>query len=144
MIEELNLWAAQDALMVALASQPALDRGGAGEVALDLGFPARIEPKHIWLDGGADGRVTNELSGTKPSDEAFTFSVFVYVQAGEDYATIRDTLKALARAVEDALGSATFAAAVPAWSITQYLLDAGTDGTNRQLALELKVECRCW
>ena len=130
MIEELGLWAAQDALMVALAAQPALDRGGADEVALDLGFPAAIEPKHVWLEGGADGKLTNELTGTKPSDETFTFSVFVYAQAGDDYAAVRDTVKTLARAVEDALASDTFAAAVPAWSIPEYRADAGTDGSE--------------
>lgn len=144
MIEELSLWSAQDALLEALADQEALDRGGADEVALDLGFPTDIQPEHVWIDGGANGALTNELTDTVPSDETFRFKVFVFVQSAEDYAGARDRLKTLATAVEAALASSTFAAVVPSWGIPEYRLDAGTDGSNRQVCLELTVECRCW
>jgi hypothetical protein len=144
MIEELSLWAAQDALLGALADQEALDRGGADEVALDLGFPADIAPEHVWIDGGARGSLTNELTGTNPSDEQFRIKVFCFVQSAEGYDAARDRLKTLATAVEAALASDDFAAAVDSWTIPGFTLDSGTDGSNRQLCLELTVECRCW
>lgn len=143
MIDELGLWAAQDALLAALRAQAAFDVGGAGEVALDLGFPAEIQTEHVWIDGEAEGKLSAELTGPKPSDETFQTKLFVFVQA-DDYVTTRDRVKVLATACEAALASAGFAAVVDAWSIPRYRLDAGTDGTNRQLCLELTVECSCW
>jgi hypothetical protein len=144
MIDELNLWAAQDALLAALAEQAAFDIGGAGEVAIDLGFPRALQPRHVWIDGGATGRLTAELTAAKPSDESFTLSVFILVVTGDTYADARTSLIPLAKAVEDALASERFAAVVPAWSIPSYTVDSGTDGTNYQVALKLDVECRCW
>jgi len=140
MIEELNLWAAQDALLAALGEQP-----GLAGVPCEIGFPASIQPDHVWIDGAASGSLGNSLSGaTSPSDETFRLTVIVYTQRGDEYAAVRDRLKGFAGAVEDALASPTFAAVVPAWSVPAYNLDAGTDGTHRQLSLELIVECRCW
>jgi hypothetical protein len=144
MIEELHLWDAQVALLAALEVQPVLDRGGAGEVALDLGFPTSIQPQHVWIDGGASGQLACELTGTRPSDETFQVKVFVFVQMAADYADVAARLKVLSRAVGDALASSGFAAAVGSWSIPQYRIDAGTDGSNRQLCLELTIECSCW
>lgn len=144
MIAELHLWAAQDALLAALGDQEAYDAGGESEVALDLGFPSEIQPEHVWIEGGADGALTNELTGSQPSDETFRIKLFIFVSAANDYAAVRDRLKTLATAAEAALASSAFAAAVPSWSIPTYRLDAGTDGSNRQLCLELSVECRCW
>jgi hypothetical protein len=143
MIDELNLWAAQDALLAALKGQAAFDVGGAGEVALDLGFPTDIQTEHVWVDGEAEGKLTAELTGPKPSDETFQTKLFVYVQAG-DYAETRDRVKALATACAAALASQVFGTVVDSWSIPRYRLDAGTDGSNRQLCLELTVECSCW
>ena len=144
MIDELHLWAAQDALLAELAVQPALDRGGEDEVALDLGFPTSIRPQHVWIDGGANGTLSAELTGSRPSDETFRFKVIVFVQAAADYADVRDSLKTLAGAVEDALASDGFAAVVPSWSIPTWTLDSGTEDAKRSLALDLDVECRCW
>ena len=141
LIENLSLWAAQDALMVALAAQEVLQTA---EVAIDLGFPVNIERDHVWIEGGATGRLDNELSGGSPTDETFRFSLFVFTQRAEEYVEVRDRLVTFAGAVGSALASATFAAAVPSWTIGAYTLDAGTDGTNRQLCLELVVECKCW
>lgn len=143
MIDELRLWAAQDALLAALEGQAAFDVGGAGEVALDLGFPAEIQTEHAWIDGEAEGKLSAELTGPGPSDETFQVKLFVFVQAG-DYAETRDRLKVLARACEAALASPAFGTVVGSWSIPRYRLGAGTDGTNRQLCLELTVECSCW
>jgi hypothetical protein len=143
MIDELTLWAAQDALLAALREQEAFDVGGAAEVAIGLGFPAEIQPEHVWIDGEAEGKVTFELTGSRPSDETFQTKLFCYVQAG-DYDEARDRLKALTTACETALASATFGAVIESWSIPRYRLDAGTDGSNRQLCLELTVECSCW
>ena len=143
MIDELHLWAAQDALLAALKDQAAFDVGGAGEVALDLGFPAEIQTEHVWIDGEAEGKLSAELTGPRPSDEAFQTKLFVFVQA-DDYVTTRDRLKALATACEAALASQVFGAVVDSWSIPHYRLGAGTDGSNRQLCLELAVECSCW
>jgi hypothetical protein len=143
MIDELNLWAAQDALLAALKGQAAFDVGGAAEVALDLGFPAEIQAEHVWIDGEAEGKLSAELTGPRPSDETFQTKLFVFVQAG-DYVTTRDRVKVLATACEAALASATFGAVVDSWSIPRYRLGAGTDGSNRQLCLELAVECSCW
>jgi hypothetical protein len=143
MIDELRLWDAQDALLTALREQAAFDVGGAGEVALGLGFPTEIQTEHVWVDGEAEGKLSAELTGAKPSDESFQFKLFVFAQA-DDYVTTRDRVKVLARACEAALASSTFAAAVDSWSIPRYRLGAGTDGSNRQLCLELTVECSCW
>jgi hypothetical protein len=143
MIDELNLWAAQDALLAALREQVAFDVGGAGEVALGLGFPAEIQPEHVWIDGTAEGKLSAELTGSRPSNETFQTKLFVFVQA-DDYVATRDRLKTLATACEAALASATFGAVVDSWSVPRYRLDAGTDGSNRQLCLELAVECSCW
>jgi len=143
MIEELGLWAAQDALLAALRAQAAFDVGGAAEVALGLGFPAEIQTEHVWIDGQAEGKLSAELTGAKPSNETFQVKLFVFASAG-DYATTRDRVKALAAACEAALASAAFAIVVDVWNISRYRLDAGTDGTNRQLCLELTVECSCW
>ena len=128
----------------ALEAQPALDRGGENEVALDLGFPANLQPLHVWIDGGATGKLTCELTNARPSDETFTIKVFVFVWAGGAYVDLRDTLKTLARAVEDALSSDGFTAVVPSWSIPTFSLDAGTEDAKRSLALALSVECQCW
>jgi hypothetical protein len=141
MITDFNLWAAQDALLDALNDQAALQPEA---ITVELGFPASIQPDHVWIGGEALGSLAWELSGPKPSAETFRLSVFVYVQRAEPYADVRTRLKTFAGAVEDALESAKFAAVVPAWSVPEYKLDAGTDGTNRQLCLELVVECRCW
>ncbi len=144
MIDELHLWAAQDALAGgARATQEAFDVGGAGEVAIDLGFPADIQPAHVWIDGEAEGKLAAELTGAEPSRRDLPVKLFVFVQAG-DYVEARDRVKALAAACEAALASAAFAAVVDSWSIPRYRLDAGTDGSNRQLCLELTVECSCW
>ena len=141
MIEDLNVWAAQDALLAALLRQDSLK---ADEVACELGFPATIEADHVWISGEAAGSVAWELSGSKPSAETFRLSVFVFSAHAEPYADVRNRLVTFAPAVEDALEDAGFVAVVPAWSIPEYKLDAGTDGTKRQLCLEIKVECRCW
>ena len=143
MIDELHLWAAQDALLAALREQAAFDVGGAAEVALGLGFPTEIQTEHVWIDCEAEGKLSAELTGAKPSDESFQFKLFVFVQA-DDYVTTRDRVKALTAACFAALASATFGAAVDSWNIPRYRLDAGTDGSNRQLCLELTVECSCW
>lgn len=143
MIDELSLWAAQDALLAALKEQEALDVGGADEVALDLGFPTEIQTEHVWIDGEAEGTLSFELTGSKPSDETFQFKLFVFVQEG-DYVTTRNRVKALGTACEAALASQTFGAVVDSWRIPQYRLGAGTDGSNRQLCLELTVGCSCW
>jgi hypothetical protein len=126
LIENFSLWAAQDALMVALAEQDDLS-----DVAQGLGFPVNIEIDHVWIEGGGRGKFDNELSGGTPTDEAFQFDVFVYTQLAEEYVDVRDRLKTFAAAVGRALASATFAAAVPSWTISDWELDAGTDGTNR-------------
>jgi len=139
MIDELNLWAAQDALLAALAEQEDLD-----DVTQSLGFPPNVEPDHVIIIGEADGSLTFELSGSEPSAETFRMDVVIYTQLAEDYAAVRDRLKGFAAAVERALASDGFAAVVPAWSIPTYRLEAGTDGSNRQLLLQLTVECRCW
>ena len=140
MIEDLSLWNAQDALLTALVAQP-----GLAGVPCEIGFPANIQPDHVWIDGAASGSLDSSLSGaTSPSDETFRLTVVVFTQLADEYAAVRDRLKGFVSAVEDALASATFAAAVPSWSVPAYNLDAGTDGTHRQLSLELIVECRCW
>lgn len=143
MSDDLNLWTSQDALLTALREQEAFDVGGAGEVALDLGFPAEIQPEHVWIGGDAEGKLSAELTGPKPSDETFQTKLFVFVQA-DDYVTTRDRLKTLTTACVAALASDTFGAAVDSWSVPRYRLEAGTDGSNRQLCLELAVECSCW
>jgi hypothetical protein len=143
MIDELNLWGAQDALLAALKDQAAFDVGGAGEVALDLGFPSEIQTEHVWIDGEAEGKLSAELTGPRPSDETFQVKLFAFVQA-DDYVTTRDRVKVLVRACEAALASPAFGAVVGSWSIPRYRLGAGTDGSNRQLCLELTVECSCW
>ena len=139
MIEDLNLWAAQDALLAALAAQDDLDG-----VAQGIGFPVNIEPQHVWLTGEATGSLTQELTGDGPSAETFRLTVVVYVQAADDYATVRDTAKLLAGAVERALGSPTFTVVVPSWTVPDYRLEEGTDGKHRQVSLSFGVECRCW
>lgn len=139
MIEDLNLWAAQDALLAALAEQDDLD-----DVAQSLGFPKNVEPDHVIVTGEATGSLAFELTGAQPSAETFRLTVVVYTQRAEEYVEVRDRLKGFAAAVERALASAGFAAVVPAWSIPDYRLEAGSDGTNRQLSLAIVVECRCW
>lgn len=144
MSDELRLWAAQDALLAALKLQEAFDVGGADEVAVDLGFPTEIQPAHVWIDGGAEGKATDEVTGQPtPSDETIQVKLFCFAQA-DDYVATRDRVKALTTACFGALASATFGSAVDSWGISRYRLDAGTDGSNRQLCLELTVECRCW
>jgi hypothetical protein len=141
MITDFNLWAAQDALLDALNDQPALQPE---DITVELGFPASIQPDHVWIGGESSGAMSWELSGTKPSAEMFRLSVFVYTQRAEPYPDVRSRLRTFAAAVEDALESDKFAAVVPAWGVPEYKLDAGTDGTHRQLCLEIVVGCRCW
>ena len=144
MIDELRVWAAEDTLLAELERQEVFDVGGADEVALGIGFPSNVEPRHVWITGNATGSLDDELSGGAPSQETFRISVVIYVQAPEEHAVVRDAAKQLAGGVEAALGSAAFRAVVPAWTLPDYRLEAGTDGTNRQVALTLVVECRCW
>jgi hypothetical protein len=136
----LTLWDAQDALITALAEVEAL----AG-VTVGFGFPANLEPDHVWIDDAASGSRTTELSGdTEPSDETFRLTVFIFTSHALEAIEVRDLLKALTAGVFTAMASAAFAAVVPAWTLADYTLDAGTDGTNRQLALKLTFECQCW
>ena len=144
MIEELRVWAIQDALLAAFGEQEAMDAGGAHEVALDLGFPAEIQTEHVWIEGGAEGSLTFELTADMPSDESCRMKVFVFVQMAGEYVDVRARIKTLAAAVVAALGSGGVAAVAPSWSVPGYKLDAGTDGSNRQLCLELSVEFTCW
>lgn len=136
----LTLWDAQDALITAMAEVDDL-----AEVTVDFGFPANLEPDHVWIDDAASGSRTTELSGdTEPSDETFRLTVFVFTSHALEAIEVRDLLKVLTAGVFVAMSSPAFAAVVPAWTLADYTLDAGTDGTNRQLALELAFECRCW
>jgi hypothetical protein len=145
MIEELTLWQAQDTLLDALKALEVFDQGGPTEVTVDLGFPVNIMPNHVWLAGDAEGTLEAELSGeSQPSAETFRFSVFVFSQWAGTEAEAREHLKVYARGVEDALASEAFRAVVPSWMIPRFRLESGSDGTNRQLCLELVVECRCW
>jgi len=138
-IEDLNLWAAQDALLSALGDEDDLL-----DVAQGIGHPVDIEPQHVWITGEATGALSQELSGGGPTAETFRLNVIVYAQAADDFTAVRDTIQLLAAAVERALGSEAFTAVVPAWDIPEYRLEEGTDGTNRQVALSLAVACRCW
>jgi hypothetical protein len=138
-VDGLKLWAAQDVLLAGLEASEALT-----DVAKGLGHPANIEPQHVWIGGAATGSVTTELSGDAGlSDETFKLKLFVFAQA-DDYAATRELLKSLAGAAVAVLASSAFAAVVHSWTIPDYALDDGTDGTHTQLALELTVECRCW
>ena len=113
-------------------------------MALDLGFPAEIQPEHVWIDGDAEGKLSAELTGPKPSDETFQTKLFVFVQA-DDYVTTRDRLKTLATACEAALASDRPSAPSSTRGASRATgSSAGTDGSNRQLCLELAVECSCW
>lgn len=136
----LTLWDAQDALIAALADVEAL-----AEITVDFGFPANLEPDHVWVDDAASGSRTTELSGdTEPSDETFRLAVFVFTSHALEAIEVRDKIKTLTAGVFVAMSCPAFAAVVPAWTLADYTLDAGTDGTNRQLALKLTFECRCW
>lgn len=143
MIEQLNLWEAQDALLAALRAEPAFNVGSADEVAVSLGFPAQIETEHVWIGGEVEGELEAEITGPRPSAETFRLHVFIFVQA-PDYEATRSRVQELAAACEAALSSDVFAAVVPARSIPHYRLEAGTDGSSSQLCLDLTVECRCW
>ena len=135
-----HLWAAQDALLAALDEQSAL-----GEVAKGIGHPVAIEPDHVWITGRATGKVDSELSGaTAPGDEEFHLTVVIYTQLADEYTVVRDRLKGFATAVGAAMASAGVAAIVPAWTVADFTLDEGTDGTYRQLSLELTFACQCW
>ena len=139
-VAALKLWAAQEALKVALAEQPEL-----ADAATGLGHPVNVEPDHVWIAGGATGSLVTEMSGdTAPSDETFRLTVVVFTQLADEYDEVRDRLMGLAAGAEGALSSAGFAAVVPAWTIPDFRLEEGTDGTYRQMSLELIVECRCW
>ena len=135
-----HMWAAQDAFLTALGEQAAL-----GDVAKGIGHPVTIEPDHVWITGRVSGKVDAELSGsTAPGDEEFRLTVVVYTQLADEYTVVRDRLKGFADAVGAAMASPGVAAIVPAWTIPDYQLDEGTDGTYRQLALELTFACQCW
>ena len=136
----LALWDVQDALLTALAEVEAF-----AEVTVDFGFPTDLEPDHVWIDEAASGSRTTELSGdTEPSDETLRITVFAFTSHALEAIEVRDLLKALTAGVFAAMASATVAAVVPAWTLSDYTLDAGTDGTNRQLAIKLTFECQCW
>lgn len=136
----LTLWDAQDALIAALEDVDAF-----AEVTVGFGFPANLEPDHVWIDGGATGSRTAEMSGdTEPSDETFRIRVCAFTSHALEAIEVRDKLKALTAGVFVAMSSAAVAAVVPAWTLADYMIDTGTDGTNRQLALALTFECRCW
>lgn len=147
---QLRLWAAQDAILAAISAQAALDLGGADEVGLDLGLPVDLRPEHVWVDGGASGTLTSELSGadedggSSPSGETFELKVGVFVATSPDYLEVRARVQELSAAVIAALSSPGVAAAVDSWSVSRYELASGTDGSNRLLALELAVACQCW
>ena len=138
-IASLRVWAAQDALLEALGDEDDLD-----DVAQGIGFPVNIEPQHVWITGEVTGSLSDELTGGNPSAETFRLTVVVYVQQADEYIAVRDTVKGLAGAVASALASNTFRAVVPAWTVPDYRLEEGTDGTYRQVSLSLAVECRCW
>ena len=107
-------------------------------VSLTVTAESYQNPAVITAPSGASLR-----AGPRPSAETFRMSLFIFVQAA-DYEEARSRVKTLAAACESALETATFAAVVPSWRIPRYRLDAGTDGSNIQLCLELPVECRCW
>ena len=134
-----SLWDVQDALVAALRAQEAL-----AAVEVGLGFPKQVQPKHVWVAGRAGGEQSAELSGVRGrADETLRLTVIVYSQS-PDYVEARDALAAMADGVVGALGSDEFAEIVPAWGLAQFNVDEGTDGTHKQLALEVTVECRCW
>jgi hypothetical protein len=136
----LTLWDAQDALLTALGEVEAL-----AEVTVDFGWPVNVEPDHVWIDDAASGSRDTELSGdTEPSDETLRLTVLIFTSHALEAIEVRNLLKTLTAGVFTALASATFAAVVPSWTLADYTLDAGTDGTNRQQALKLTVECQCW
>lgn len=136
----LTLPAAQDALFGELQDAEAL-----AAVAVDLGFPTSIQPDHVWVHGAGDGATENELSGsTAPSAETFHVRVYCLASHGLPYAEVRDAVMVMASAVFAALDSSAFAQVAPAWKLSDYTFDEGTDGTNRQVALELVFECRAW
>ena len=134
-----NLWDAQDALVTALQAQQAL-----ADAEIGLGFPRDVQRRHVWVAGRASGEQNEELSGVRGrADETLRLTVIVYAQSPE-YTEARDALASMAEGVIAALDSDGFAEVVPAWGLSQFNVDEGTDGTYRQLALEVVVECRCW
>jgi hypothetical protein len=136
----LTLPAAQDALFGELKEAEAL-----AALAVDLGFPTSIQPDHVWVQGAGDGSTKNELSGsTAPSAETFHLTVFCFASHGLPYVEVRDAVMVMAGAVFAALDSSAFAAIAPAWKLSDYTFDEGTDGSNIQVALELVLECRVW
>lgn len=138
-IESLQLWPAQDALLAALALEDDLD-----DVAQGIGFPVNVEPAHVWIAGKAQGLLGDELSGEAPSAETFHLTAIVYVRLADEYLEVRNVVRTIAAAVMRAFDSDTFRAVVPAWTLSAYDLEESTDGTYRELALLLDVECRCW
>lgn len=144
MTPELRLWAAQEVLLGVLRARPEVDTGGPAEVPVDIGFPADVQPSHIWLTGEASGSLTDELSGGGPELETFRLSLVVYVQAPEEYQTVAGEVRRLASATCAAMDEDAVRAVVDAWTLAEYRLEEGTDGTSRQLALTLGFDCRCW
>lgn len=138
-----GLWAAQDALKVALRARSALDR-----VAITLGEPARYEDDHIWISGEvSDWSQKFFDSAATGKDESFTLTIYVYAKrATHDYAVTRDRVKVLCDEVEEALASDLFLGGSAEFQqITDLQVDELIpDERHRALLVTLRTSVNTW
>lgn len=137
-----RLDAAEDGLLAALQGQ-----AGLSGVALRLGDPGSgVQADHVWVSEGADATWDPDVTmGPSPSmDEVFELRVVVLVaRPGDDYATVRDRLMALADEVTQAVAAnRTLGGAVEDCYVVRVERDGGLTDSGRVLLAEVRVRCR--
>lgn len=141
-LENLALWAAQDALKSALRTT--VEPLG---VTVDLGHPDTVQPEHVWISGDAEGTAEYMESGNAPSNEQFVLTVHILcTYAAVDYADTRARLKQILAAVTAGLSSASFVPdAVDQARASRWQVDEGRNGEgHRQIGLSLEITCDKW
>jgi len=133
----MDLWSIQDTLKAALKEQ-------ASGVPVGLGYPATLQPRHLWIEGNSTGGYEYDLTGGGPSEESYTLKVRGYVAFAGTYEECRERLAVLWDAVSAAVftlaPSSVSHAAFGAWEVNEGVTPEGT----RQLAFRRDIDVSRW
>ncbi len=132
----MDLWAIQDAFKAALEAQ--VPQG----IPVDLGHPATLQPRHLWVAGNGRGRPDYDLTNDVESGHEYTLTIHSFVQYAGTYEACRAELAALWDHVSAALGSIEGVDQVRAgdWRVDEGVSPEG----HRQLGFSRDVICTTW
>lgn len=131
------VWAAQDALKAALVA-------ASGTVAVDLGFPETVEPKHIWINGEATSSLAYDECGNEPSGEELQLTVHAIATFAGTYAEARAVAQTMWGYITTAIQSAGFRATVSHARVTDYKVEEARTESDRQIGLTIHLACSVW